>query len=71
MYQALWSCLVCVLVTVVVSLATTPKPLAELNGLVYGVTAIPKEESASLFHKPIFWAGVAFALFLILQWIFW
>jgi solute:Na+ symporter, SSS family len=71
MYQALWSCLVCVLVTVVVSLATAPKPVAELNGLVYGVTAIPKEESASLFHKPIFWAGVAFALFLILQWIFW
>jgi solute:Na+ symporter, SSS family len=71
MYQALWSCLVCVLVTVVVSLATTPKPVAELNGLVYGVTVIPKEESASLFHKPIFWAGVAFALFLILQWIFW
>src|SRR6184192_4879326 len=63
MYQALWSCLVCVTVTVAVSLATAPKPVAELNGLVYGVTAVPKEEAVPLFHKPLFWAGVAFALF--------
>ena len=71
MYQALWSCLVCVLVTVVVSLATTPKPAAELTGLVYGFTPIPKEENVPLLHKPIFWAGVAVALFVILQIIFW
>ena len=71
MYQALWSCLVCVLVTVVVSLATTPKPAAELTGLVYGFTPIPKEENVPLLHKPIFWAGVAVAFFVILQIIFW
>jgi solute:Na+ symporter, SSS family len=71
MYQALWSCLVCVLVTVVVSLATTPKPVAELTGLVYGFTPIPKEENVPLLHKPIFWACVALALFVILQIIFW
>src|ERR1700687_180579 len=71
MYQALWSCLVCVLVTVGVSLATTPKPAVELTGLVYGVTPIPKEENVPLLHKPIFWAGVALALFVILQVIFW
>jgi SSS family solute:Na+ symporter len=71
MYQALWSCLVCVLVTVVVSLATTPKPVAELTGLVYGFTPIPKEENVSLLHKPIFWACVAVALFVILQIVFW
>src|SRR5256885_1073817 len=71
MYQALWSCLVCVMVTVGVSLATTPKPAAELNGLVYGVTPAPTEEAVRLIHKPIFWAAVAFALFLTLQWIFW
>jgi SSS family solute:Na+ symporter len=71
MYQALWSCLVCVLVTVAVSLATTPKPAAELTGLVYGFTPIPKEENVPLLHKPIFWAGVAVAFFVILQIIFW
>jgi SSS family solute:Na+ symporter len=71
MYQALWSCLVCVIVTVGVSLATTPKPDSELTGVVYGVTAIPKEENVPLLEKPIFWAGVALALFLVLQWIFW
>src|SRR5438445_2118678 len=71
MYQALWSCSVCVLVTVFVSLVTTPKPVAELTGLVYGVTPIPKEENVPLLHKPIFWAGVALVLFVILQTIFW
>jgi SSS family solute:Na+ symporter len=71
MYQALWSCLVCVLVTVGVSLATTPKPAHELKGLVYGVTSIPKEENVPPLHKPIFWAGVALTLFVILQVIFW
>jgi SSS family solute:Na+ symporter len=62
---------VCVLVTVFVSLATTPKPVSELTGLVYGVTPIPKEENVPLVHKPIFWAGVALLLFVILQIIFW
>jgi len=71
MYQALWSCSVCVLVTVFVSLATIPKPVAELTGLVYGVTPIPKEENVPLVRKPIFWAGVALILFVILQIIFW
>jgi SSS family solute:Na+ symporter len=71
MYQALWSCSVCVLVTVFVSLVTAPKPVAELTGLVYGVTPIPKEEKVPLLHKPIFWAGVALVLFVILQIIFW
>ena len=36
MYRALWSWIICVVVTVVVSLVTTPKPEAELVGLVYG-----------------------------------
>ncbi len=71
MYRALWSFLIGVAVTVVVSLATRPKPDSELVGLVMGVTHIPKEEGVRFFEKPIFWAGVAIALFLILQWIFW
>ena len=71
MYRALWSWIICVLVTVVVSLITKPKPESELAGLVYGATAIPSEGNVGLLQKPIFWAGVALALFIILQWIFW
>ena len=41
MYQALWSFLICVTVTVVVSLAGKPRPDSELAGLVYGQTEIP------------------------------
>jgi solute:Na+ symporter, SSS family len=63
MYRALWSWLICVGVTVVVSLMTTPKPVSELKGLVYGATEIPSESHVSLLHRPIFWAAVvAFAL---------
>jgi len=38
---------------------------------VYGYTPIPKEENVPLLHKPIFWAGVALVLFVILQVVFW
>ena len=71
MYRALWSCLINVFVTVIVSLATRPKSDAELTGLVYGVTPLPKEGKLGLFERSAFWAAVAIALLLILQWIFW
>ena len=71
MYQALWSWIVCVVVTVAVSLATKPKPDAELAGLVYGVTEIPSEEHAGIFRKPIFWAALVAVVFVILNVIFW
>ena len=41
MYQALWSFIVCVAVTVGVSLATKPIPDSALTGLVYGLTEVP------------------------------
>jgi len=71
MYRALWSWIVCVLVTVVVSLATAPQPVEELTGLVYGATQIPHDEHTSIFHRPAFWAAVVAAVFVILQIIFW
>jgi solute:Na+ symporter, SSS family len=71
MYRALWSWLVCVIVTVVVSALTRPKPVEELTGLVYGCTELPSEGHLPLVKRPIFWAAVAFALFLFLQWVFW
>ena len=71
MYQALWSFIVCVTVTVVVSLITKPKTDAELTGLVYGLTPIPKEEHVSIFHRPVFWAAVVAVAFVIVNIIFW
>jgi SSS family solute:Na+ symporter len=71
MYQALWSFVVCVIVTVLVSLVTKPKTDAELDGLVMGLTKIPRVENVPLYHKPIFWAGVVVVIFLALNIIFW
>jgi solute:Na+ symporter, SSS family len=71
MFQALWSFLVCVIVTVVVSLATKPKTDGELTGLVYGLTTVPSVGNISLFQKPIFWAGVVAVVFFTLNIIFW
>jgi SSS family solute:Na+ symporter len=71
MYRALWSWIVCVIVTVVVSLVTRPKPEAELVGLVYGATDIPSEGELPIYQRPIFWAGVVAIVFVILNIVFW
>ncbi|MDP9038694.1 MAG: sodium:solute symporter family protein [Acidobacteriota bacterium] len=70
MFRALWSWLICVAVTVVVSLVTKPKTDAELNGLVYGATVIPDDGATSLWQKPIVWAGVVIVVFFVLQVVF-
>ena len=70
-YRALWSWIICMVVTIVVSLMTQPKPIAELNGLVYGATEIPSEGQVSLIHRPAFWAVVVGIVFVILNVIFW
>ena len=71
MYRALWSWLICVIVTVAVTAFTEPKPVEQLTGLVYGCTELPSEGHLPLWKRPIFWAGVSLILFLVLQWIFW
>jgi SSS family solute:Na+ symporter len=71
MYRALWSCMVCFIVTILVSLMTKPKSDAELNGLVYGVTAIPKENYVSFWHRPWFWAVFVSIGFIVLNIFFW
>ena len=71
MYQALWSFIVCVIVTVVVSLVTRSMPDAELTGLVYGLTEVPTVGKVALYQKPLFWAGIVTAAFIVLNIIFW
>ena len=71
MFRALWSCLICIIVTVVISYMTEPKPDSELKDVVYGLTPIPKIEHVPMFHRPIFWGAVVAIAFVILQIIFW
>ena len=71
LYRALWSWIICVVVTVAVSLVTKPVPRAELAGLVYGVTPIPDDGATSIWQKPIFWACVVITIFFVLNLIFW
>jgi SSS family solute:Na+ symporter len=70
MYSAWWSFVVCVLVTVGVSLATRPKPDSELRNLVMGLTPLP-HESAPWHRKPVFWAGVVAVVLVAINIIFW
>jgi SSS family solute:Na+ symporter len=71
MYRALWSWILCVIVTVVVSLLTAPKPASELKGLVYGETEIPSEGELPFYHRPVFWAGAVAVVFIVLNILFW
>ena len=71
MYQALWSCVTCVVVTVLVTLVTKPRPDEELRGLVYSLTEVAHEEHTNFLQRPLFWGIVALAALLVLQIIFW
>lgn len=70
LYRALWSLLICVGVTVVVSLFTQPKDEDQLRGLVWGKD-MPKEAPVPLWKRPIFWGGGVAIFFAFLQWMFW
>ena len=70
-FRAMWTLIVNVLVTVVVTFITTPKPEKELEGLVYGLTPLPAMGEVPLYKKPAVWAGVLGVAFVILNIIFW
>jgi SSS family solute:Na+ symporter len=71
LYRALWAFLISVIVIFVVSLFTKPKPVAELDGLVYGATVLPREEPVPLYKNVYLWAGLAVCIFAALNIIFW
>jgi SSS family solute:Na+ symporter len=71
MYRALWSWIICVAVTVIVSLLTEPKPESDLVGLVYGVTLIPDEGEVTFYHRPMFWAIVVAMIFVVINIVLW
>jgi len=71
LYRFVWSWLVCVIVTVAVSLVTKPKPAEELEGLVYGLTRLPVSQPVSLVRRPLFLTSVIAGVFLLLNLYFW
>ncbi len=70
LWQAIWAWLVCFGVTVAISLVTTPKTDAELQGLVKGLTPDIDDSQVVWYGKPAFWAAVAFVVLVALNVVF-
>jgi SSS family solute:Na+ symporter len=71
MYSGWWSLVVCVLVTVIVSLFTRPKPDHELTNLVMGLTPLPDPGPCAWYESPKLWAAVIIAALAAVNVIFW
>ncbi len=71
MYSGFWSLVVCLGVTIGVSLFTRPKPEAELKDLVFGLTEIPHEGPCPWYRSPKLWAAVVLAALVAINIIFW
>jgi solute:Na+ symporter, SSS family len=70
-WQTIWAGVVNFGLTIVISLATMPKPDAELVGLVKGLTANPDLEKVSLIKRPLFWAAISLICVVALNIYFW
>jgi len=70
-FRALWACLFTGLVIFLVSMVTKPKPVSELEGLVYGATPLPREEPVPFYKNVWLWAILAVCIFATLNILFW
>jgi SSS family solute:Na+ symporter len=70
-FRALWACLFTALVIFVVSMFTKPRPVEELDGLVYGATVLPKEEPVPFYKNEYMWAILVVIIFVVLNILFW
>jgi SSS family solute:Na+ symporter len=61
----------CLVVTVLVSLITKPKPEADLHNLVYGFTDLPPEENVPWYKRPGPLAVVVIVVLVIINIIYW
>jgi SSS family solute:Na+ symporter len=75
MAQSYWIAIMswgtCVVVTVLVSLVTTPKPEIELKNLVYGFTEMPSQADVPWYKRPAPLAVIVLAILVIVNLIFW
>jgi SSS family solute:Na+ symporter len=61
----------CLVVTVLISLVTKPKPEGELHNLVYGFTDLPPEENVPWYKRPGPLAVVVIVVLVIINIIYW
>jgi solute:Na+ symporter, SSS family len=69
-WTAIFAWTTCFLVTIVISLATTPRPDNELRGLVYALTEREHDESVAWYKRPVVFGIVVLVLTLVLNIIF-
>jgi SSS family solute:Na+ symporter len=70
-FRALWAFIFTALIILVVSLLTKPRPVAELEGLVYGATKLPKEPPVPFYKNEYMWAILVVVIFVVLNLLFW
>ncbi len=71
-WRALWACLICLIVTIIVSSFTKKKPESKLMGFVKGLTTQETiSEPVVFYRKPIFWALISLATLIALNVYFW
>ncbi len=75
MAQNFWIAIIswcsCLVVTVVVTLFTEPKPESELHNLVYGITDLPREEGVAWYKRPGPLAIAVIVVLVIVNLIYW
>ena len=69
-WTAIWAFLVCLIVTLVVSMLTKPREERELVGLVYSLTPKPEEHDLPWWKRPVTLAVVVLAMAVALNLIF-
>jgi solute:Na+ symporter, SSS family len=69
-WTAIFAWTTCFLVTIIISLATKPRPDNELKGLVYSLTEKQHEESLAWYQRPVLLGVVVLCLTLVLNIIF-
>lgn len=69
-WTAIFAWTTCFVVTIIISLATKPRPDNELKGLVYSLTEKERAASLAWYQRPVLLGVVVLALTLVLNIIF-
>jgi solute:Na+ symporter, SSS family len=70
-WTAIFAWSACFIVTIVISLATKPRPENELVGLVYSLTEKPKDEGGPWYAQPVTLGVIVLVLTAGLNFLFW
>ncbi len=69
-WTAIFAFVTCMVVSILVSLATQPRAQAELRGLVYSLTPRPHDDARNFFQRPVAFAALVLVLTLVLNFVF-